>query len=758
MLPNMDDIAFFESKPYKHRGGIWGDAIRKERTVSEMLDDLEEQKPAVSLDNGIPVKSESIDVLPSTLTNAATAISVDPSSPEQDAGVRRATTVAALEMNEATKQKSWFGSTRSTDTSSLGVSVLEDVQEGSSSEDRGRGLTVETSGRRATSVPASKSASGSTSAEEDNEATPAAEAHQDSLSSTFSSRIRSLSSGAGMGVPSEPSDTLSQGTSRDSISGNSRGSGSNVSTNASSFLSALKSKTDKQALNNAAKEAMRKWSANWNGFKRGRMAGGESGGQEDHVDGAPSSATSSLFSFPRSEGRGYSDIRAAVASRRDRRDRESTSEERPEGVSRPIDIPARRDNGEGTVDDFDHSESSVSASKKGKESGTTPSTPPQTGSPRGPTLLRGDLNRSAPSPPRVTTESHVPDNAHLSSLTNGQHQQRPAPAFVPPPSPPPQAPPIKTQPSQGAMMTIPGIHASHRGDVMSMGYVAPTPATPPPTEHKLRTPAIPPTIQNMYRLFKSPTSGASVLQRQQQQPTTNSSAEGTIEGQNSPRGPFSEHTNPSSDINDDVAPLLLSPAVPNILEDKTSTPAKPAPPPLPPRSTPVISSSSSAPQESGQSLNTLAASALSASYALKLVAEQDEAKRRSLDAGAEAKIATRSKRSSLGAKRISLAEIPQELMSQSIESSVDHQGEASDQPQELKATDGPEDIPPLPDTIQGEPHAAPPDVFSEHNETVPASTSANSDVAETPSNAPPELPKRPPPPLPPRKHSVSARA
>lgn len=754
MLPNMDDIAFFESKPYKHRGGIWGDAIRKERTVSEMLDDLEEQKPAVSSDNGIPVKSESIDVLPSTLTNAATAISVDPASPEQDAGVRRATTVAAPEMNEATKQKSWFGSTRSTDTSSLGVSVLEDVQEGSSSEDRGRGLTVETSGRRATSVPASKSASGSTSAEEDNEATPAAEAHQDSLSSTFSSRIRSLSSGAGMGVPSEPSDTLSQSTSRDSISGNSRGSGSNVSTNASSFLSALKSKTDKQALNNAAKEAMRKWSANWNGFKRGRMAGGESGGQEEHVDGAPSSATSSLFSFPTSEGRGYSDIRAAVASRRDRRDRESTSEERPEGISRPIDIPARRDNDEGAVYDFDHSQPSASASKKGKESGTTPSTPPQSGSPRGPTLLRGDLNRSAPSPPRVTTESHVPDSTHLSSLTNDQHQQRPAPAFVPPPSPPPQAPPIKTQPSQGAMMTIPGIHASHRGDVMSMGYVAPTPATPPPSEHKLRTPAIPPTIQNMYRLFKSPTSGASVLQRQQQQPTANASAEATIEGQNSPRGSSSQHANPSSDINDDVAPLLLSPAVPNVSEDKTSTPAKPAPP-LPPRSTPVISSSSSAPQESGQSLNTLAASALSASDALKLVAEQDEAKRRSLDAGAEAKIATRSKRSSLGAKRISLAEIPQEFMSHSIESSADHEGEASGQPHELKATDGPEGISPLPDTKQGEPQTAPPDVFSEHIEIVTASTSANSDV---PSNAPPELPKRPPPPLPPRKQSVSARA
>ncbi|KAK0466292.1 uncharacterized protein EV420DRAFT_820422 [Desarmillaria tabescens] len=60
--------------------------------------------------------------------------------------------------------------------------------------------------------------------------------------------------------------------------------------------------------------------------------------------------------------------------------------------------------------------------------------------------------------------------------------------------PPDDAPenPIHVQP-QAKTMSIPGIHASHRGNVMSMGYVAP-PVSPPPESKK----------NPVLRLWKSP--------------------------------------------------------------------------------------------------------------------------------------------------------------------------------------------------------------------------------------------------------------
>jgi len=64
---------------------------------------------------------------------------------------------------------------------------------------------------------------------------------------------------------------------------------------------------------------------------------------------------------------------------------------------------------------------------------------------------------------------------------------------ISPPTPvslPPR--PIQSQPSQGKTMTIPGIHARNRGEVMSMGYVPPSPST---AEAKTG-------VSSVYRLWK----------------------------------------------------------------------------------------------------------------------------------------------------------------------------------------------------------------------------------------------------------------
>ena len=66
------------------------------------------------------------------------------------------------------------------------------------------------------------------------------------------------------------------------------------------------------------------------------------------------------------------------------------------------------------------------------------------------------------------------------------------------------------QPGQAAMMRIPGIHQSHRGDVMSMGYSPvppPPPVSPPPPlaspiSLSLTDVGMAPKLQNVYRLFQ----------------------------------------------------------------------------------------------------------------------------------------------------------------------------------------------------------------------------------------------------------------
>jgi hypothetical protein len=107
---------------------------------------------------------------------------------------------------------------------------------------------------------------------------------------------------------------------------------------------------------------------------------------------------------------------------------------------------------------------------------------------------------------------------------------------------PPALAPIQSQPQQAKSMMVPRIHASHKDDVMSMGFVAPSPA--PSSE-----PKIAPAMQSVYRLWKSPTASAQQAQ-----------------------APESHDT--------DVQPLSLNAESMPQLQPS----ARPTPPPLPPRS------------------------------------------------------------------------------------------------------------------------------------------------------------------------------
>ncbi|THH10158.1 hypothetical protein EW145_g1514 [Phellinidium pouzarii] len=637
VLPNMDDIAFFESSQYMHRGGIWADASRKAKTTSESHDEM---------------KSSTSSASDTNVENSHKSLSADTilegKDEDANAGISRADTVASPEL--ASRRRTWVESMKNAGSSMLNQENNDD-QPDPPEDARGRSPTVETGGRRATSVPAAKSASvedfdgaepSSASMQSrainSSETSNAENNSQDFLPYSAHSRMRSLSSGTNVLSPTQGNSP------RESLI--SRGS---APTNTPSFLSTLKSKADKQALSNTAKEAMRKWSANWNGFKRDHINGSNSG--EETADGGMLSGNS-LFTFP-SRNRTYTDVRAAVSGRRERGD--TPVEERSEGSSSaPIDIPSRRD--------VDENQSAISGGSpaSSKEVNATGSSQPfrsnasPNSSPRGLSVLHRDSNRSAPSPPRVTIDTHSIDNT----------QPLPSPNFNLPPS----APPIKIQPSQGATMTIPGIHVSHRGDIMSYGYVPPTPHTPmtQSQEGKTRTATIPPTIQSVYRLFKSPTSNATVQPQQQHQPEFNAtrSSATSMALAESPRQ-MGEPSQQSGEINNDVAPLALSPPLPNISADKTHASSKLNPPPLPPRSVPSPGPPSLPPRQETGLIPPPSASdatatdsavltpASSASEALKLIAEQDDTKRKDLEASPERwPRQNNSKRSSLGARRI----------------------------------------------------------------------------------------------------------
>jgi hypothetical protein len=85
-------------------------------------------------------------------------------------------------------------------------------------------------------------------------------------------------------------------------------------------------------------------------------------------------------------------------------------------------------------------------------------------------------------------------------------EELPTPVALPPR-------PIQSQPPQGKTMTIPGIHARNRGEVMSMGYVPPSPAA---VEAKTG-------VSGVYRLWKnSPAAQSEPASRDDEQASSRS--------------------------------------------------------------------------------------------------------------------------------------------------------------------------------------------------------------------------------------------
>lgn len=222
-----------------------------------------------------------------------------------------------------------------------------------------------------------------------------------------------------------------------------------------SLLSTLKSRAgDRQALSNTAKETMRKWTVNWGGLRKDRDSSATS--SEDAQDGQDTKTRPASQKVKSS----YAEIRAAVDGRREK------ERQVPDDSSAPIRIPGRG-----------HKERSVSVSSTYKPQGSSLSSS-QTGSAPAPSSADHRADGFSPElsstrPPAIDVDGMPLDSQDLDGMS-------PAPVTAISSSPPPPLPqrPIQSQPSQGKTMTIPGIHARNRGEVMSMGYVPPSPPAP----------------------------------------------------------------------------------------------------------------------------------------------------------------------------------------------------------------------------------------------------------------------------------------
>ena len=496
-MPNMDDISFFGSSKYSHRGGIWADAARCERqhTTMDGSPDPNTHLPQVQVETG-PESLSTTLVSPPPPTqdpNLAAFLAEDNKDQDQEhpndgpqkddsfeasspprsttSGVSQARSVPS----SSTRRRSWFAPARDEDPNTEPEPSLLHAD-----DTLGRGRPEVTT-HDTPSSPRSTSAHSDTSLDPN-----VAPFEPSSLPKTPPPLQRRRE------LPQQPeSDETAPAPSKSPQSLFGR-VGTNASTNsgsstAGSFFSTLKARAaDKEALKDSAKEAMKKWSANWASLKKG--------GSEEPGPGTDDG---------QSKGSSYAEIRRHV-------------EERQKTTHTPGSSTGANET------------PSLSATSR-----TSPSPRTQGGS------RKPSISSSLSSGPPASNPDPVSHSSSQDAQVDLDDREPEKEVTLPAPAPQP----IYTQPSAPRMMMIPGIHASHRGEVQSMGYVVPKPE---PEEPKLKAPA----MQSVYRLWKNPGSGQPTSSSTE--PTESSHLEGGDVGsstshpsQNDPHIPTSPSLSPN---------------------------------------------------------------------------------------------------------------------------------------------------------------------------------------------------------------------
>ncbi|KAJ3830291.1 hypothetical protein F5880DRAFT_1516508 [Lentinula raphanica] len=612
VMPNMDDIAFFDTARYKDviRGGIWADAARKQSknvaTAGEhpSVPNVETTPEPIIPDS----EHDNSDPLSRPLQKTSSFQETSSSVPEPPLLVSSSTLPEDASSITNNRRKTWFSSVR-------GVNMdAESSSDNSNVETESRGRTL---GTHATTTPTVRSLS-----TPNTDIVPEKDSMQEAASSSPSTppaKTRSVSQSSSARENEGTSDDARTRQSGDGSSLSVPAPSSNTPPSPTNFLATLKSRAaDKQALSNTAKDTMRKWGMKWGGLNKNLSGSSSSSSQEDMPDhdtageglGINHSRSRTMSSIGSGASAGsqkartsYAAVRAAVAERRERaehgREQSPSGSLTPSSSSTPIPIPPSRNNASQAADFPDHGslssngssvhplngqDSSSYTEKHGAELGRTTSIPQSQPITASKSSSTSSTNSSTcadePKPSRSRVHLDVPlDEA--------------APAHAP----------IHVQP-QAKTMSIPGIHASHKGEVMSMGYVPP-PAQADNAKDKQRNRTTSqtsstlsnlsslgassmgslsknPKLQSMYRLWKQAASNPSSASEND---NAHSASTSGVAAENSAAD--TNDSNPASTSSSGIAEPNSSQSIPALPASMSSLSKRVPPPPLPPRPSPV---------------------------------------------------------------------------------------------------------------------------------------------------------------------------